>query len=234
MIPRHRERLAETIGNAVGNELMSQETVVNALFATGFFRRKVETFVASYTDELLNKNYTTFLDALPKQVRAPVLDAVTALQMRLAEHIAAVLRSEETVEAVNSFIDRRVDEILAQRLGETVGEETFAQVLGFVEGRFGAVVNERGFEQKVRDFVSERVDALAGSQATLAEMFTPDTVAVIKERVDAQVPAIVRRLTEIATNRSTRTQMGALIKREVDDYYETLSFFKKIFISRDR
>ena len=234
MIPRHRERLAETIGNAVGNELMSQETVVNALFGTGFFKRKVETFVQSFTDELLNKNYTTFVDALPKPVRAPVLDAISALQMRLAEHIAAVLRSEETVEAVNRFIERRVDEILAQRLGETVGEETFEQVLGFVESRFRAVVNERGFETKVRDFVSERVDALARSQATLAEMFTPDTVAVIKERVDAQVPPVVRRLTEIATNRKTRTQMGALIKREVDDYYEQLSFFKKIFISRDR
>src|SRR3712207_6525757 len=82
MIPRHREKLAQTIGNAVGNELMSQETVVNALFATGFFRRKVETFVASYTDELLNKNYTTFVDALPRPVRAPVLDAITALDRK--------------------------------------------------------------------------------------------------------------------------------------------------------
>ncbi len=234
MIPRHRERLAQTIGNAVGNELVSQDTVVNALFGTGFFRRKVETFVNSYTDELLNKNYTTFVDALPKAVRAPILDAISSLQMRVAEHIADVLKSEETVEAVNGFIDRRVDELLAQRLDAAVGEETFEQVLGFVESRFRALVNERGFETKVRDFVSTRVDELARSDATLAEMFTPDTVAVIKERVDSQVPPVVRRLTEIATNRKTRTQMGALIKREVDDYYEQLSFFKKIFISRDR
>ncbi len=234
MIPRHRERLAQTIGNAVGNELVSQDTVVNALFGTGFFRRKVESFVNTYTDELLNKNYTTFVDALPKPVRAPVLDAISALQMRVADHIADVLKSEETVEAVNNFIERRVDEILAQRLGDTVGEETFEQVLGFVESRFRVLVNERGFETKVRAFVSERVDALAHSQATLAEVLTPDAVAVVKERVDAQVPPIVRRLTEIATNRKTRTQMGALIKREVDDYYEQLSFFKKIFISRDR
>src|SRR6266705_537846 len=31
MIPRHRERLAQSIGNAVGNELVSQETVFHAL-----------------------------------------------------------------------------------------------------------------------------------------------------------------------------------------------------------
>lgn len=234
MIPRHRERLAQTIGHAVGNELVSQETVVHALFETGFFRRKVESFVSAYTEELLNKNYTTFLDALPKSARPRVLDAISALQLRIADHIAGVLRSEETAEAVHRFIDRRVDELLAQRLGDAVGAETFEQVLGFVEERFHGVVNERGFESKVRQFVSARVDELAASQTTLAEMFTPETVAVIKERVDRQVPPIVQHLAEIATHKKTRNQIGALIKREVDDYYQQLSFFKKIFVSRER
>ncbi|HEY0171585.1 MAG TPA: DUF445 family protein, partial [Pyrinomonadaceae bacterium] len=191
MIPRHRERLAATIGHAVGNELVSQETVVHALFETGFFRRKVESFISAFTDELLDKNYTTALDALPRSVRAPVLDALAALQMRIAEHIAGALRSEETAEAVARFVDRRVDEILSQRLSEIVGHETFEQALGFVENRFRGVVNERGFESKVREFVSARVDELAQSRATLAEMFTPETVAVIKERIDSQVPPVV-------------------------------------------
>ncbi len=234
MIPRHRARLAETIGHAVGNELVSQETVVHALFETGFFRRKVDSFVSAFTDELLEKNYTTALDALPKSVRAPVLDALSALQMRIAEHIAGALKSEETAEAVARFVDRRVDEILSQRLSEMVSHETFEQALGFVENRFRGVVNERGFETKVREFVSARVDELAQSRATLAEMFTPETVAVIKERIDSQVPPIVAKLTEIATNKGTRKQIGALIKREVDDYYQQLNFFKKIFISRER
>jgi uncharacterized membrane protein YheB (UPF0754 family) len=76
MIPRHRERLAESIGNAVGNELVSQETVVSALFDTDFFRRKVESFVESYTTELLSANYPSFIEALPSGARAPVLDAI--------------------------------------------------------------------------------------------------------------------------------------------------------------
>jgi uncharacterized membrane protein YheB (UPF0754 family) len=234
MIPRHRDRLAQTIGHAVGNELVSQETVVHALFETGFFRRKVESLVKSHTEELLEKNYATFLDAIPKSARVAVLDAIAALQLRIAEHIAGALRSEETAEALTRFVDRRVEDILAQRLSDAVGAETFEQALGFVENRFRGVVNERGFESKVREFVSLRVDELAGSRATLAEMFTSDSVAVLKERIDSQVPPIVRHLTEIATNKGTRKQIGALIKREVDDYYQQLNFFKKIFISRER
>jgi uncharacterized membrane protein YheB (UPF0754 family) len=234
MIPRHRERLAQTIGNAVGNELVSQETVVNALFETDFFRRKVEGFVEAYTTELLSSAYPSFIEALPGGARAPVLDAISALQYRVADYIARILKSEETATVINEFIERRVNELLSRRLGETVNDETFEQVLRFIENRFQGLVNEPGLEAKVRDFIGARLDDLADSSATLAEMFTPDTVTLIKERIDRQMPPIVHQLAEIATSQNTRTQIGALIKREVDDYYAQLSFFKKIFVSRER
>jgi uncharacterized membrane protein YheB (UPF0754 family) len=234
MIPRHRERLAQTIGNAVGNELVSQETVVHALFETDFFRRKVEGFVESYAGELLATPYPSFIEALPTAARAPVLDAISALQYRISDYISNILKSEETAQQLNAFIDRRVNELLARRLSDTVNEETFEQILGFIEERFRGLVNEPGLEAKVRDFVSARLDDLAESQATLAEVFTPGTVSVIKERIDAQVPPVVHHLADLATSQNTRARIGALIKREVDDYYQQLSFFKKIFVSREK
>jgi uncharacterized membrane protein YheB (UPF0754 family) len=234
MIPRHRERLAESIGNAVGNELVSQDTVFNALFETGFFERKVEGFVNSYTTELLSAVYPSLIEALPTGARAPVLDTIAALQYRLAEHIASVLKSDQTAEAIEKFVDRQVDNLLERRLSETVSDETFAQILQFAEGRFHDLVNDETFKTKVSSFVSERLGDLAGTQATLAEMFTPETTILIKDRIRAQVGPIADHLADIVTSPGTRNQIGALIKREVDDYYRDLSFFKKIFISRER
>jgi len=234
MIARHRERLAQTIGNAVGNELVSQETVIDALFEADFFRRKVESFIANYTSDLLGTTYPSLIEALPSAARAPVLDAISALQYRLADYIANILKGEETAAAVTDFIDRRVDELLAQRLNDAISTETFDKLLGFVEERFRGLVTEAQFEIQIRDFVGARMDEVAHSQATLAEVFTPETVALIKERVDREVPPIVRHLADIATSQGTRRQLGGLIKREVDDYYAQLSFFKKIFISRER
>jgi uncharacterized membrane protein YheB (UPF0754 family) len=234
MIPRHRQRLAETIGNAVGNELVSQETVINALFEADFFRRKVEGLVNSYSEELLASSYPSLIEALPRGARAPVLDAISALQYRIADYIAETLRSEETAEAIRVFVDRRVDQLLSRRLSETISEEAFEKLLGFIEERFRGLVTDATFEAKVRAFIGERLDELAHSQATLAEMLTPDTVSLIKERVDRQLPPIVHELAAIATSQRTRAQIGGLIKREVDDYYQQLSFFKKIFVSRER
>jgi len=234
MIPRHRERLAQSIGNAVGNELVSQQTVFDALFETSFFQDKVEAFVNSYTNDLLGKVYPSFLDALPSQARAPILDTISALQYRLAEYIASMLKSEETAAAIERFIDKQVDDFSERRFGDLVSTKSLDTVMEAVEERVQRLINEEGFERKVRDFVSGRLDDLANSNATLAETFTPETIAFIKDRIDQQVPPIVHHLADIATSQSTRKQIGSLIKLEVDQYYEQLSLIKKIFISRER
>ena len=234
MIPRHRARLAQSIGNAVGNELVSQETVFDALFETGFFNRKVEGFVNSYTSELLSTVHPSLIEALPREARAPVLDTISTLQYRLAEHIAAVLKSDQTARAIETFVDGQIDKLLERRLSETINEDTFAILRSFVEERYQSFVSAEQFESKVYSFVSDRIDELARTDATLAEMFSPETIALIKERIDQQVPPIVHHLADIAASKNTRQRIGALIKHEVDDYYDRLSFIKKIFISRER
>jgi uncharacterized membrane protein YheB (UPF0754 family) len=234
MIPRHREKLAQSIGNAVGNELVSQQTVFDALFETSFFQRKVEDFVSAYTNDLLARVYPSFIDALPSQARAPILDTISALQYRLAEYIAEMLKSEETAEAIEHFVDKQVDELLERRVGDMVKEESVDRMINFVEQRVQRLIATDGFETKVHEFVSGRLDDLAHSSATLAETFTPETIAFIKDRIDQQVPPIVHHLADIATSQSTSKRIGGLIKLEVDQYYEQLSLFKKIFISRER
>lgn len=234
MIPRHRDKLAQSIGHAVGNELVSQDTVFDALFETSFFKRKVEDFVNAYTHDLLSTVHPSFIEALPSQARAPVLDTISGLQYRLANYVTELLKGEETAKAIEAFVDRQVDDLLTRHIGDTIPAEAFDHIQQFVQSRFTKLVDDETLADKVRDFVASRLDELAHSNATLAETFTPETIAFIKERIDSQVPPIVHHLADIATSENTRKTIGALIKREVDDYYEQLSLIKKIFISRER
>ncbi|HET6890788.1 MAG TPA: hypothetical protein VFH31_06775, partial [Pyrinomonadaceae bacterium] len=178
--------------------------------------------------------YPSFIDALPSGARAPILDTISALQYRLADYIAAMLKSEETASAIARFVDRQIDQLFERRIDEALSDEALEETINFIEAHFQKLVSEEVFERKVREFFSERLNDLAQSNATLAETFTAETVAFIKERIDQQVPPIVHQLAEIATSQNTRKQIGALIKREVDDYYQQLSLIKKIFISRER
>ena len=233
MIPRHRERLATAIGKAVGEELVSQETIVEELFGKEFLRKKIQNVVDSYTEDIISQNYPSLIEALPANIREPVLDAISTLQFKIAEHIEEVLHSEETIGTIQSFVERRVDEVLSKRVSEVVDEENFNKILAFLEERIRSVIKQPSFEQKIRDFISRRVDDMANAATPLGNLFTDDAVALLKEKGGEQIAPLAHQLTELATAERTRNQISALIKKEVHEYYENLPFFKKIFVSRE-
>lgn len=233
MIPRNRERLANAIGKAVGEELVSQDTILEELFQKDFLRRKINDLVNSFTDDLTSQNYPSLVEALPANIREPVLEAIASLQIKIARHIEEVLRREETLETVHGFVERRVDEVLSRRVSQVVDEENFHKILNFIETRIRSAVNEPGFEDKIMDFISRRVDDFANTQTPLNAMFTDDAINLLKEKAGGQIEPIVHQLAELATAERTRNQISALIKKEVNDFYEELPFFKKMFVSRD-
>lgn len=233
MIPRHRDRLANAIGKAVGDELVSQETIMEELLGKDFLRRKIRGVVDSYTEELLAQNYPSLIDSLPRSLREPVLDAVASLQLMVASHVEDVLKSEESVGVVRAFVERRVDEVLSQRVSDILDEKAFAQLAAFFEERFRFAVNSGELENKIGEFIGSRIDDLANTPTQLGEMFTPEAIKLLKEKAGEQISPIAHHLSEIAAAERTRNQIATLIKREVHDYYEGLPFFKKIFVSRE-
>ena len=233
MVPRNRERLANTIGKAVGEELVSQETILEELFQKDFLRRKINALVDSFTGELISQDYPSLVEALPANIREPVFEAIASLQLKIAEHIEDVLQREETFETIHGFVERRVDEVLSQRVSEVVDDETFHKILDFLETRIRSAVNEPGFEDNIMDFISRRVDDFANTETPLNRMFTDDAINLLKEKAAGQIEPIVHQLAELATAERTRNQISALIKKEVNDFYAELPFYKKMFVSRD-
>jgi len=233
MIPRHRERLANAIGKAVGEELVSQDTILEELTGKDFLRRKIQKVVDSYTNELLAQDYPSLIEALPRNIREPVLDAVTALQNRLAEHIKNVLSSRDSLDAVQGFVTHRIDDLLGKRVSEVIDDETFEKIVTFLDNKVAGAITGKVFEANIRDFVSRRLDEVVNAETPLSELFTDDAVALLKEKANEQIEPAVHQLAEVAAAEKTRNQISALIKTEVHNYYENLSFFKKIFVSRE-
>ncbi|MCB1024779.1 MAG: DUF445 family protein, partial [Acidobacteria bacterium] len=233
MIPRHRSRLANTIGKAVGDELVSQETILEELFEKEFLQQKIQGVVDSYTEELLSQNYPSLIEALPDTIRVTVLDSISAIQSKIASYLDNIVKSEETLYAIEGFVGRRVDEVLSQTVSEALTDKTYNDILDFLETRISAALHEPALEEKIGEFISKRVDDLAHTQTPLSDMFTEDAIKLLKEKAVEQIEPIVHQLAELATEDRTKDQISSLIKKEVHNYYEQLPFIKKIFVSRD-
>ena len=168
MIPRHRSKLAMAIGKAVGEELVSQETILHELTGNDFLRRKVQKVIDAYTDEILALEHPSLIESLPKNVREPVLDAISALQRRIAEHIRNILKSDESLDAIRSFVTRRVDEVLGQRVSSVVDDKTFEDIINFLEGRIRSAIDAKSFEAAIRDFSARGTGGISCAGVVMA------------------------------------------------------------------
>lgn len=234
IIPRQRERLAIAIGKAVGDELVSHQTISDALFKTNFLRGKVETLINSFAEDFFNKNHGSILETLPPSTRNIALDAIANLQTKLGEHVTATLKSEETAEAVRDFVETQSSKLLSQRVSETLNDETYTQILRFLETRLRGILSEKALSKRIQDFVNERVEDAANTQTPLGELFTADFIGFARERLLGQIAPVVSQIAEIASSDRTREQIGALVKAEIGDYYVQLPFYQKFFVSRDK
>lgn len=203
------------------------------LLGKDFLRRKIRGVIDSYTEDFLAQSYPSLIEALPANIRTPVLDAITSLQFKIGAHIEQVLKSEESLETIRGFVERRVDEVLSKRVSEVVDDESFEKLIGFLESRIRSAINSPELEKKIREFVGRRVDDLANTETPLGDLFTIDAIDLLKEKANEQIAPMSHHLTEIAAAERTRNQIGTLIKKEVHDFYENLPFFKKIFVSRE-
>ena len=233
MIPRHRTRMAKAIGKAVGDELVSQETVLEELFEKEFLQRKIQGVVNSYTNDLLTQNHPSLVEALPENLRQPILDSISAIQARIGSYVGNIVKSEETLNSIEGFIGNRVDEVLSQTVSEAVSDESYGKILDILETRIRTLLREPALEKKIGEFIGHRVDDLANTQTPLVDMFTPEAIALLKEKAVEQIEPIVHQLSELATEDRTKNQISFLIKKEVHTYYEQLPFVKKIFVSRE-
>ncbi len=233
MIPRHRERMAKAIGKAVGEELVSQETVLDELFEKEFLQNKIQGVVNSYTQELLTQNYPSLIEALPESLRQPVLDSIETLEEKIGVYVEKVIQSEETVHSIQSFVERRVDEVLTQSVSESLTDETYNKLLSFAETKSKSILFEPSLENKIQTFIGKRVDDLANTETPLGDLFTDEAISLLKDKAVEQIEPIVHQLAALATEDRTKNQISALIKKEVHNYYEQLPFVKKIFVSRE-
>jgi uncharacterized membrane protein YheB (UPF0754 family) len=233
MIPRHRERLASAIGRAVGEELVSQETILKELFEKDFLRKKIESAIEEFSHELLSSPQPSLMEALPEKLREPILDALSFLEEKISDHIRETLKSPEMAHSVNDFVKKRLDHLLSNRISAVLEEEKSEALLQFIQSKIYGSLRSSYFEAKVYEFVDKQVDEILMTKVNLGEFITPDSIELLKEKASDQVKPIMHKIAEIATSERTRNQISSIVKREVHSYYENLPFFKKIFVSRE-
>ena len=162
---------------------------------------------------MLSQNYPSLIEALPANIREPVLDAISTLQIKVAEHIENVLQSEETFETISGFVNEELMKFCRREFRKLLMMKHLCKLSVFSKRGFVRSFKNRHLKKRSKILSAEALMIWQIQKLRSAEMFTNDAIGLLKEKAEEQIEPIVHQLAEIATAERTRNQISALIKQ---------------------
>ncbi|MCX7774924.1 MAG: DUF445 family protein [Rectinemataceae bacterium] len=221
ILPRERDRLAESLGDTVAGELLTPE-VIKARLTSPAIRERLSHALSKELNKVLAMDAGTLLSPSPEHAADNTGEEHdTASEMSaISSMFRGILLSHEFSQTLERFFDAVLDRLRQQPLGSIISKEAFINAIA------------RLAEQKESDdqHASKLVQARL---ARAAWELVPDSV--VRALSDALVPILYRHAFPEFMAYLRTPEMRANLEREalrfVRKTLDRLGFFQRLFIS---
>lgn len=196
LIPNRRLEMAERMGVAVAEHLITEETV-GARLESDEVRGAVEGIISAYVDGWLYEELGSLESIIPEELRGEWLELKGRLEKGLREQVGRILRDPGTEAFAREQLTGRLEEWLHRPLGEMVPA-------GFLEGvpdRVGEWLaqwaEDERFEARVGEFLDERVSAVLENDAPLASYVPERLKSAGYAKMEELIPFLMERISGI-------------------------------------
>ncbi len=214
-IPRNRDRLAEAVGRAVGDRLLTPEDL-GGILGSPEFREAFDRRLSLFLREALERQRGPLGDLLPPELRAEG----DRLLRELAHILADRLERWIDTPSFEPFVRDRVQGILegmAERpVGQVLTPEREDALVRAVSRWYGGVVERAGARQAVRDYLDRAFTRFLREDRTFEEVLPPGLVAALERALAGYLPLAVRRLGGILEDPEAR----ARLERTLNDLFQ--------------
>lgn len=226
-IPKNRRRLARSIGDAVGNELLTSGDLADALreeeLRTAFDRRLRELLGG-----LLRQEHPSLSELLSEPalrdsrelLRGMVLDA----RHRLADWLESEAFGEDAARALAGLaeaLDRRARD-------GPLSDEAVGELRDRADGWLRDVTGSEAFERTVRRQLREAAERVLRPGRTLEEVIPRRAVSALEAAVADYLPLAMERLGQLLEDRAARERFETAVHDLLERFMLDLRFHQRV------
>ena len=228
LIPKEKPRLAKAMGEAVGRQILTNETIVNYLLKdemTGY----AQNAVLKLYDKAEKENIA-FDDCGKVFFGSKWNEAKEKLSLYMYEEITKVLSSDEVREYISSAVYKKVQDFLGKKIKDIDKEGIFS----VIEYTFNCVAADFMKSRKVKLMAEKAIwsvlTSLQNDPRKIKDVLSLSAVAEFKDYVSLKVPDAVNALMKLTEN----PEIEEFLKRKVRDVLNSIAGpFIGMFINED-
>jgi len=215
LIPRKRAELAESIGLAVGEHLVTEEAIA-ARFADPGVRAKLAGVVHDHIQRLLSRELAAVNSLIPDQFQEEWTEFIDSLKGRIEGWLSQLLQGEELEELLWEQVRGRVEEALARPIEQFLPEELLDGLPARLAGLFARLTEDERFALRVREFLDGRIDSFLRDDRPLRSYIPERLREAAYAELEGLLPGLLDRLIAVLEDERVQKRIKIHLYELVD------------------
>ena len=222
LIPKEKGRIASTVGQAVGNYILTDEILADSLSS-----ESVKKNISDMIDEAFEKAELSNKDN--SEILSGFLGNNVDISQKISEYISSglekILFSRETEEKISAFVYEKAKNALKSEF-ENIDHKSISEALKNALSKIDRSSAEAFIEKNIWNWLL----GLKNDERKLYDVFSPSAVQEIKDYISLKIPPAVNYIISLTENPETEK----ILKEKIDSAIKkTVGPFAGIFVKTD-
>lgn len=226
-IPKNQDRLARTIGSAVGTRLLTPADISAELRDEGLrvaFQERLRELAA----ELVGKEGPSLAELLPPAALMELRDVLGKVFRELRGQLAVSLEGKEFGERAERLLEELTTALRDEPLGESLSRERIAEVRERADDWLGRLVESEALERTVRRHLEDAAGHVLRPGRTLEELIPGGLVSAVEHAIQDYLPLAMERLGRLLEDPSARARVEEAVHGLLDRFMRDLKFHQRV------
>lgn len=218
LIPKEQKRIANSIGDAVGNHLLTNDTMIEALEKNGI-KQRFKGLIEAKVLELENSN-----KSLGEQIKHIIGEKLEALikyiKVKAASFVLGTIRKERFKEEIQALLVNEIKKELNNNPNIILDSEYYKNIRRNLLEKANDYKNSEDFKNSIENIIENKISELEKDNKTLKEIIPVELVSTLKVYVYSKnydiAMAIKRMLKDESIQAKIKRALGDMISSNVN------------------
>lgn len=226
-VPKNQSRMARTIGNTVGNTLLTPGDVAAEL-KDERLRRAFEEQLEGLVEGLLEGEKPALAELLPESALDEIRRVLETLLDAIHERVVEALASEELAEDATRALQTLAESLDDESVADSLGAERLEELRGRAGEWLDRLVESESFAGTVRGHVDRAAWRLLQPGRSFEELLPIGLVAAVEHAISDYLPLAMERLGRLLEDPKARERVERAIHELLERFMQDLRFHQRV------
>ncbi|MCF7890244.1 DUF445 domain-containing protein [Candidatus Bipolaricaulota bacterium] len=216
LIPRRKSDIADNIGRAVGEHLLTPAALEERL-GSSQVKSELKKALESWIESALTKERGSIEEMIPEDAETDLEALTENLVKELQAGIENLVAGEQLETLLREIIETGIEDLSEKKLGELVDRMSYEEITLKLEKLLSALADNDNLEANIREFWKRKLTELKDGGGGLADYLREELTELVIRQVETNLPSLLNKGAELLDRPELRSRIEELVVDLLDE-----------------